>query len=164
MISYEQYLDYSPYFAQIDIEAPSSRAEFLELFNKTPKSVRDLVTSAETAEQIFNLGTIFKLDEYDTEVVAHVIRQIAVGEIPLAEAVKITSKEIKISLDRAREILDSCFRDILTPVVEDIKKIQAVRFSGADISTKEHTATNMPKIPVSSAAVNPSNVVDLRAK
>jgi hypothetical protein len=164
MISYEQYIDYSPYFAQIDIEAPSSRAEFLELFNKTPQLIKNWVTSTETAELLLNMGISFKLDEYDTEAIAYVIRQIVVGEIPLIEAPDTIAQEIKISPNTAREILGACLRDILTPVLEEVKKIQAARFPNITPQTKNQNMANLQKSFAPSADVNPSNIVDLRTK
>lgn len=163
MISYEQYLDYSPYFAQIDIEAPSSRAEFLELFSKTPQSVKDFIVSTETAERVFSLGTSLSLDEYDTEAIAYVIRQITIGEIPLTEAVNTVIREIKVSPDVARKILNSCLRDLLTPILEEFKKIQVTRFPESVVQSQNRSVTNSGKASLP-AGVNPSNVVDLRSK
>lgn len=164
MISYEQYLDYSPYFAQVDIEAPSTRAEFLELFNKIPQQAKDFMVSMETAEHIFNLGTSLKLDAYDTEAIAYIIRQIMTGEISLAKATEVVVREIKVSPEDARKILGSCFRDVLTPVVEDIKKIQTLRFPNTSTLPEKQSTANPPRTPTPSSVINPSNIVDLRAK
>lgn len=161
MISYEQYLDYSPYFAQVDIEAPSSRTEFLELINRASPSVKNFIAAMETAEKIFNMGASFMLDEYDTEAVAYVIRQITVGEIPVAKAIDALVREIKVSSDTAREILESCLRDVLTPIIEDVKKIQTLRFQNPQ--KQDASIMNQKNNPVS-VDMNPSNVVDLRHK
>ena len=66
MISYDQYIQFSPYFAQLDIDKAEDRAEFLKLFETLPKTVRELLVSMETAEKIINIVKTFMLDEFYT--------------------------------------------------------------------------------------------------
>src|SRR3989344_4590312 len=100
MISYEIYLQFSPYFAEQDIEEDEERAEFLKLFNGLPQTVKQLITSLDTAEKIINTGKTFGLDEFDTEALSFAVRKVATGEVFIGDGVELIASETGLPPER----------------------------------------------------------------
>lgn len=129
MISNFQYLKFGPYFAQQDIEQPENRKIFLQSFDTLPQTIKDLLTSIETAEKIINLGNSFKLDDFDIESVAILARKIATGEIFVGNASEILVTETEIEPSKSKDLVSGLVLEILSPALDDIKKIQSVKFT-----------------------------------
>lgn len=127
MISEEQYLQFSPYFAQEDIEKEDERLKFLQLTGRLPQAVKELLTSIETIEKIVNISSTFGLDEFDTEAVSLVVRKLATGEVPIVQGTELIISEAGLPQEKADDLLDSIINEILAPVVGNVQKIQPVR-------------------------------------
>src|SRR3989344_314377 len=147
MISYDQYIQFSPYFAQLDIDKAEDRAEFLKLFETLPKTVKELLVSMETAEKIINIGKTFMLDEFDTEALSFAVRKIVTGEVFIGDGAEFVASEAGLPPERARNLISLMVNEIFHPALEDIKKIQTAKFPG--------------RFGVSAQTVNP-NVINLR--
>lgn len=173
MISYLQYLQFSPYFAHEDIEKKEDRLKFFKLLDNSPQKVRELLTSMGTAEKIMNTGKTFGLDEFDTEAVSLVVRKIATGEIFVGDGTDFIVNETELPRERAKSLVSLIVNEILAPALEDIKKIQAQKFPEKVTGISETSKPFVPTRPVPSKLpekpdlkiepeINKNNVVDLR--
>jgi hypothetical protein len=164
MITYHQYLQFSPYFAQQDIEKGEERAEFFKLFNSLPQTVKNLLTSMNTAEKIINGGGTFGLDEFDIEAVSLAIRKIATGEIFVGNGANFIANETELPPERAKSLFSLIVKEVLAPALEDIKKIQTTRFperfGPPPVPTQPPLQTPTKEEPAGQAP-NP-NVINLR--
>ncbi len=152
MISDEQYLQFSPYFAQEDVEKGEDRLKFLRLLSTLPQTVKELLISENTIEKIINIGTIFRLDEFDTEALSFVVRKLATGEVSIVQGIDLITSEIGLTEEKANNLLNSIVKDILTP-----------------LTSRSEQASKAPpsKIPERSdlkigPEVNKNNIIDLR--
>ena len=168
MISYYQYLQFSPYFAQQDIEKTDDRIKFLKSFDNLPQPIKDLLTSLDTTEKIINTGKTFGLDNYDTEAVSFVVRKIAAGDTFVGEGASLISTETELPLEKAKNLLSLVVREILSPALEDVKKIQTIKFpqrfgTPASVNAQTPQTPTRPPIkqPESIQSHNP-NVINLR--
>lgn len=167
MISYELYLQFSPYFAQQDIKKSGERAKFLKLFNDLPQTVKNMLTSLDTAEKIINIGKTFGLDEFDTEGFSFAVRKIATGETFVGDGVELIVGETGLPTERAKNLLGLVVNEVFSSALEDIKKIQAAKFQqrvgavSAPVQTQTKPNLAPAKQPEPSQSPNP-NVIDLR--
>jgi len=128
MISYDQYLQFSPYFAQEDMGKEEDRLNFLKLFNTLPQTVRNVLTSLDTAEKIINIGKTFGLDEFDTEALSFAVRKIITGEVFIGDSVELIAGEVGLTPEKAKNLLGLIVNEVFAPALEDIKKIQNEKF------------------------------------
>lgn len=169
MISYELYLQFSPYFAQQDIEKNEERAEFLKLFNSLPQTVKNLLTSLDAAEKIINIGKTFGLDEFDTEALSFAIRKIIAGEVFIGNGIELIANETGLPSERAKNLLSLIANEVLAPALEDVKKIQAAKFpqrfgsAPAPVQTQVKPNLAPARQPEPPQSPNP-NIIDLRNK
>lgn len=159
MISYNQYLQFSPYFAQDDIERDEERSMFLKSFDGLPQKIKDLMASMEMAEKIMNIGITFGLDEFDTEAVSLAVRKIATGDIFVGNGADFIANETELPKERAKSLVSLIINEVLAPALDDIKKIQAQKFPEKVARTSE-TAKSFT--PIRSAPFNPSERPDLK--
>lgn len=173
MISYDQYLQFSPYFAQDDIEKEEDRLNFFKLFDSSPQKVRDFLASIDTAEKIMNIGKTFGLDEFDTEAVSFMVREIAIGEIFVGNGANFIANETELPQERAENLLSLLVNEVLAPALDEIKKIQAEKFPEKVLRASETPKPFIPSRPMSpklsekpalkiEPEINKNNVVDLR--
>src|SRR3989338_4393313 len=163
MITYDQYLQFSPYFAEQDIEKNGERAGFLNLFNGLPQTVKNLVTSLDAAEKIVNIGKTFGLDEFDTEALSFAIRKIATGEVFIGKGVELIAGETGLPLERAKNVLGLVVNEVFAPALEDIKKIQTAKFPQRfSPPANVHTQVQPPVRQSEPAQVSNPNVINLR--
>lgn len=173
MISYDQYLQFSPYFAQQDIEKAEKRSMFLKSFDILPQKLKDFLAAMDTAEKIMNIGNTFGLDEFDSEAVALAVRKLAMGEISVGNGADFITNETELPRERAKNLLSLLVNEVLVLVLEDIKKIQSQKFPEKVAKTSENpkpfiSAKPMPsKLPERpdlkiDPEINKNNVVDLR--
>jgi len=163
MISHRQYLQFSPYFAQQDIEKTDDRIKFLKSFDNLPQPIKDLLTSLDTTEKITNAGKTFGLDEFDTESLSFAIRKIATGEVFIGNGVELIADETGLPPERAKSVLGLVVNEIFAPALEDIKKIQTSKFPqrfGAPIQAQPQVPPPV-KQPEPAQNDNP-NVINLR--
>ncbi len=152
MISEEQYLQFSPYFAQEDVEKEDSRLKFLELLITLPQTVKNLLTSTETVEKIIKIGESFELDEFDIEALSLAVRKLATGEVPPVQGTNLIINEVGVPEEKAATIFNSIISEILAPVVKAPKQTPKEPFS----RTPER-----PDLKID-PGTNKNNVVDLR--
>lgn len=145
MISDREYLQFSPYFAQIEIEKKEERSQFLRLFEAASPQTKALLTNPDTTEFITGVARQFRLDEYDTESVSWVFRKALLGQIPQNKVVEILSKETDLDLEAAGR---------LWTVLDQ-------KFWGPSPASNMTRPTPEPR-PSSRTDVNPDNVIDLR--
>lgn len=163
-MSYPQYTQFSPYFAQQDIEKEEERLNFFRSFDVLPQTVKNLITSMDTAEKITNIGTTFGFDEFDTEGLAFAIRKIAAGEIFVGDSVDFIANEIELPRERAEILVSLIVNEVLTPAIDDIKKIQAAKFpQRTRVAIPPQVQTTVERSEPARNNAN-SNVIDLRNK
>jgi len=152
MISEEQYLQFSPYFAQEDIETGDGRLKFIELIGVLPQAVKDLLLATETVEKIVKIGEGFKLDEFDTEALSLAVRKLATGEVPVTQGINLIANEVGVPEEKAATLLNSIISEILSPVAKASKQ------------TPKEPFTRMPEKPdlKIDPGINKNNIVDLR--
>ncbi len=163
MITYEPYLQFSPYFAEQDIEKEEERAKFLKLFNGLPQTVKNALTSLDTAEKIVNIGKTFGLDEFDTETLSFTTRKIATGEVFVGNGTELIAHEVGLPPERAKNLLGLIVNEVFAPALEDIKKIQTAKFPqrfGAPVQSQSQVPPPV-KQPEPTQSDNP-NVINLR--
>lgn len=166
MISDEQYLQFSPYFAQEDIEKEEDRLKFLQFLGVLPQAVRELLISTETTEKIIKIGEKFGLDEFDVEALSVVVRKLATGEVSIVQGVDLIKNEVSVSEEKASDVLGSIMNEVLSPTVEGIKNVQKERFPDRQnqmtIPTQQTPRTqDKPDLKID-PGINKNNVVDLR--
>lgn len=173
MISYEQYLQFSPYFAQKDVEKKEDCLKFFKSFDALPQSVKNLLTSLDTTEKIINAGKTFGLDEFDTEATSLAVRKIATGEIFVGDGANFIANETELSRERAKSLIGLIVNEILAPALDDIKKIQAQKFPEKVTGISEISKPFTPARPTPQKfyekpdlkiepEINKNNIVDLR--
>lgn len=173
MISYDQYLQFSPYFAQEDIEKPEDRLNFFKLFDGSTQKIKELLPSMEIAEKIMNIGTTFGLDEFDTEAISLAVRKIAMGEIFVGDGVDFIANETELPRERAKSLVSLIVNEILAPALDDIKKIQSQKFPEKVAKTSETPKPFIPSRPAPpkfserpdlkiEPDISKNNIVDLR--
>ena len=156
MISYLQYLQFSPYFAQQDIEKEESRLKFFKSFDELPQKIKDLLASMVTAEKIMNIGQTFGLDEFDTEAIALAVRKIATGEIFVGDAANFIVNETELPYEQTKTLVGSIVSEIFPPALDEIYKVQSAKFP-----QRPETAPNTSRQPDPVQPGNP-NVINLR--
>ena len=127
MISDEQYLQFSPFFAREDIEKEEDRLKFLGLLSTLPQAVRDLLASENTTEKILNISGDFELDEFDTEALSLVVRKLATGEVSIVQGTELVTREVGLPEEKANELLNLIINEILTPVIGNVKRVAPVQ-------------------------------------
>lgn len=164
MISYEQYLQFSPYFAQQDIEKEEGRLRFFKSFDILPQTIKSSITSMDTAEKIMNMGKTFGLDEFDTEALSFAIRKVTAGEVFIGDGVDLIANEAGLPRERAKNLLGLMVNEVLVLALEDIKKIQAAKFPQRFVAaTPSQVQTSIERSEPTRNNANP-NVIDLRNK
>lgn len=158
MIAYPQYLQFSPHFAQLDIEKPEDRVRYLKLYDDLPQKIKDLLVSMVTAEKVMSIGQVYGLDEFDTEAVALAVRKIAVGEIFIGDAARFISNETELPYERAKTLVSSIANEVLAPALDDVKKIQSSKFS----QQPQTDGSGTPTKPSQPDQVRNPNTIDLR--
>ena len=163
MITYELYLQFSPYFAEQDIEKDEERFGFLKLFNGLPQTVKTLITSLGTAEKVVNIGKTFGLDEFDTEAFSFAVRKIATGEVFIGDGVALIAGETGLPTERAKSVLGLIVNEVFVPALEDIKKIQTSKFPqrfGAPVQPQ--TQVQPPVRQPETTRTTDPNIINLR--
>lgn len=159
MITYDQYTQFSPYFAQLDVEKAEDRSGFLKLFQTLSKLVKELLVSMETSEKIINIGKTFGLDEFDTEALSFVVRKIVTGEVFIGYGAEFVAREVGLPPERSKSLLSLLVNEIFAPALEDIKEIQTAKFSQQfRVSAQSKTPTKRLEPPQTSN----DNVINLR--
>lgn len=135
-----------------------------ETFSKSPLLVRQyeaqmaqatepikkILFSADTISQLIVIGVDFDLTEQQSAEVSRVVRDIVLGNSYLGDMVTILQDKLTVDEPKARAIANTIVSTLLRPAMEDIKALQAARFTN--------------KIRQSERSAAPSNVVDLRQK
>lgn len=154
-----EYLQFSPYFTQADVENPDQREQFLASYAEAPQSIKDFLVAEETSEQIQSLAQRFNLDEEETEGVALTVRKIALAEINLQNAESLLLAETNQEGDMLRQILRAILTEVLASVIEDVKNLYRAR-----PIQQPATNPNQPKkiSPAGIESVTSDNVIDLR--
>lgn len=161
MISYEQHLQFSPYFALQDVETADERLGFLKVFDGLPQKIKELLISMDVTEQIMNTGTSFDLDESDIESVSFMVRKIAAGEIFIGDAEVFISDGLEITRERAKNLLGLIVNEVFAPSLEDIKKVQTEKFPQRFGAAEERVSPAQYEDNIGTGTANP-NVINLR--
>lgn len=160
------YLNSSPFYAGLGDEDEKNRTEFLNNFAALPKILKDFLASTQTADYISNLGQQYQLDERQVVLLAIIIRYIVLGEIYIKDSVSMIVKFLGVDSNTASLLFNQVVKELFSPVIEEIKKIQRLKFS--DRIASEHQAQSINQgQPVQSPSLheqNMGNVVDLRNK
>lgn len=170
MITNEQYIQFAPYFALEDIEDKSERLEFIKLFSSLPQNIKNILISAEITEKIINIGKNFELDEFDIEALSYTIRKLATAEVFIGDGIEFIANKTGLTLEKAKNVLGLIINDIFNPTaLEDIKKIQTLKFTNRIESAVESKPRQEDQSPIQASTTNTipkinSNTIDLRNK
>jgi|SRR3989344_1406659 len=152
MISFEQYLQFSPYFAQEDIEKEEDILKFFESFDRSSPKIKNFLTSMDTAEKIINTCKSFQLDDYDTEAVSLAVREVAMGKIPISELGDFIVNETELPPEKATDLANLIINQVLAPTTNGFAE-------NSKASTQK--TPEKPDLKID-PGVNRNNVVDLR--
>jgi hypothetical protein len=147
----DQCLQFSPYYADIDVEDKAGRRKFLSAFQSAPQKLKTYLVSQEIVSYILLIAQRFGLSNYDTEMVSLLVRKIALAEIPLQKASELLSLETGLEDIISKDIISTILRDTLAPVIEEVKNMYK----------KEEKQTPSPVLNTPQQ-LNPKNVVNLR--
>lgn len=156
MISDEQYLQFSPYFAFEDIEKEEDRLKFFRLLGTLPQTVKTLITSENTVEKALDISKRFGLDEFDAEALSFVIRKLATGEVSIVQGTDLITTEVGLPQEKAGDLLNLIIGEILAPVMGNTPETQFMRPPQKTITpAPENLSQPEPKI-------TDPRVIDLR--
>lgn len=160
------YLNSSPFYAGLGDENDKSRTEFLNSFASLSKTLKDFLASTQTADYISNLGRQHQLDEQQTILFAIIIRYVVMGEIYIKDSASMIARFLGVDSNAASLIFNQIVKDLFGPVIEEIKKIQRLKFNDriAGETKTQPVSQNQPVQPPSLHEQNVGNVVDLRNK
>jgi hypothetical protein len=124
----ENYLQFSPFYAGFELERESLRGKFLSGFQTLPAALKDFLSSAKTADMILNFGRQNNLADHQISSVAAVIRYLLIGQIYIGDLPKTLAYVMQMNDALAIELSRKIVRDILAPVIDDLKKVQLQKF------------------------------------
>ncbi len=139
------YYFYTPYFAQIDEEAPEQRQYFLDVYDTLPQQLKDFLVSESTAGQVVGLGNKYGLVRDQKEVLSRIIRDVVSGIYSTNDLQALLTNELQLPPEYISEIYNDTaqiFEAILNSIQEPTN------------------LTPPPVIP--GQQVNPNNIIDLR--
>ena len=148
MIDPQTYYTLSPYSA--GSLSQEEQLRFIDRFKKFPESIRNLLADVETAEYIWTLGNTNSFTVEQMTALAITIRELAVGTISLATLPQVLVERIGFDQNYSKQLAQFITNDLLTPALEDIKKIQ------------QEMAPRQPTPFISSQETNKNNIIDLR--
>ncbi len=169
------YLDYSPFYAGFDVEKDYIRKTFLDNYINLPQILRDFMVSEDTASKIYNLGSDNDLNKSQIIIMSAMLRYVLIGDIYIKDMPKLLISSISIGEQGANVIFESLVNQILSPVWDDIKKIQIAKF-GNEPSSSQQTPINPPSFHEQNMTAPPrqnypgenlpetgGNIIDLRS-
>ncbi|TSC91373.1 MAG: hypothetical protein CEN90_502 [Parcubacteria group bacterium Licking1014_17] len=122
-ISTEQYFTFTPYFAgkmdQIAMEFFESKLA------KIPVTIKDLIIDMPVAEFICGLIASNKISSEQGVKFAIIIRDILIGDEYIGNMVNMVKTKLGTDDNLARELVNNLIAEVLTPALEDIKKVQS---------------------------------------
>ena len=157
MISPENYLRYSPFFAKAYSMSDLEWEKLQDKIDNLSHSLYDVLISPKSSEFLRTLGTNNNLSEIQIVDLAATVRDLIMTEIYLGDIIARIQIKLGISFDQASRMANAVTSDLLGPVLAEIKKLHAEKFS----TTK---SSGEPQQIPSLHEQNIGNVIDLRIK
>ena len=158
----------------VDFSGPKSKNFFTEYTARVlslPESIKNILMDSSTAEFIEdNLGQNFDLNRVQIAEITRTIRDVLLGEFSVNNMALVISRNLKIDLTVANQIQDKIVSDLFGPAIEDLRKLQAEKFSeNTNNSSSMPLQSSTSKIPEKpdlkiAPGINRNNIVDLRNK
>lgn len=116
-----------------------SQKEKLELFEKLPQELKEVILSEETAERIWAIGQRYGIKRETLSEISALVGDILMGLLPPEEFPKVLEKELSLDEEEAKDIAREINRFILFPVKESLAEFyQKIQFApGGRIIKKE---------------------------
>lgn len=123
-----QYFLASPYFAGFGSSQSIERKTFLNTFDQLSTTVRDFLSSDETAYAITTICQNYGLEDDQVAELASTVRELVVGEIFIKDFSTLISSKLGIDDVKAGEITNKLISKSFGPIIEDVKRIQRSKF------------------------------------
>ncbi len=143
-----QYFISSPYFAGFkNSDTPESKA-FFEIYGRLPESVKNFISSEDTATAITLAGLKYELQEPQISKAAQLVRDVVLGNIFIKDFPSTLASQSNIDENKAAEVVNYIVSQSFTPIIEELKRIQRNKFPEkiAQIQ-KESSTVQKPDIP-----------------
>lgn len=123
-----RYMTASPYFAGFVAYNSPEMKIFINIFQNLPNSLREYLTSEETALSIYLTGQGYNLDDEQIFEFASSIRGLIIGNIFIKDFPVALSSKLGIDDIKAGEIANKIISQTFGPIIEDVKRIQRGKF------------------------------------
>ena len=126
----QKYFKFSPFFVD---SASMPDLDWERLQNKIdqlPPTLVNLLTDNKTSQFVETLAQKYIQLSVQGPDVARLIRDVVIGDIFIGDMPKEISNRLGVDQALAREVANLIVSQIFTPVLEDIKKVQAEKFPG----------------------------------
>jgi hypothetical protein len=157
---------HTPYTIDLDsMTDPVLIERYMTKVKATPPPIISILTDDQTANYFEdNLGPSLNLNEPETENLIRITRDVLLGDLFIGDMAPTISEKLEIDLSPAKEVASKIFRELFTPAIEDVKKIQREKFPGRvgqGISGDTSQRSAPPQVKPA-MAVNRENIIDLR--
>lgn len=127
-----------------------------EIFLSLPKSLKETITSEETADKFYNISWgQYKLKRKQQRIVSFTAGEIMLGIIELNEFSNILKKRLEIDQATAEKIAQDINKQIFQPVMASLTKVQQ------EASQKSDSKPAISRPSTASKSKN-ENIVDLK--
>lgn len=149
----------------IDMHTLETRSHFTDHIRRVlllPKRVQNILIDFSTAEFIEEkVGQTFNLTTDQKAELTRILRDILLADSFWGDFQSLVSSRLRVNVNISEQIVKMIVEQLLTPALEDIKKMQMEKFG--NISKVSPTQFNKPADFVKPGeSVQQSNVIDLR--
>ena len=127
-LSLYQYFTASPLFAGFNDFSGVDRKLFLTDYTNMSVALKNYLSSTETATNISTLGLDYQLDDSQISHIATAIRELILGKIFIKDFPMTISSRLGIDDIKAGEIANNIISKSFGPIIEDLKRIQRIKF------------------------------------
>lgn len=96
----------------------------MENYNQIPQDIMDIIQSSDVYIKLEEIGNVFDLNIDQVGELNLLTEQVMIGKIPSNKYIDTVAKELEITRNKARDIVDAVNNKIFFMVKESIRKIQ----------------------------------------
>ena len=111
-----------------------SKEQFWKLYEKLPEELKEAVSSADTADYIWNACEKSGIDEVSE--VAKLVGNVLLGVLPIEDFQEILEKELKLEKEVAKKVTQEINRLIFYPVKPALEQLYKIEI-GPSVTTTE---------------------------
>lgn len=140
-------------------------AGFVDILGNLPQTIKNLLSSENTAAYITGLGKSHKITPEKQPTIAFVILKIAIGKVAMADFTMTLSSELGIDIDEAQKMATEIYRDLFAPIQDDldafIAKKNQPQTPSVDSSVSAKPINSQPK-PLNKPSSQAPHVLNLK--